>query len=573
MTRLPHSAASALSLLLGAGLASPLPAQPQAPAAERIAEQLSEPLVFQGLGPHTRKVTTTNPKAQTYFNQGLNWMYSFNHDEAIRSFEHAAKLDPACAMAWWGIAICNGPHINAPVMEERQCSAAWEALQKAKANLKNATPVEKALITALEARYVDPASPPGGKLPLSMDERRPLDQAYADAMAKVYAAHKDDADVATMYAEALMDLRPWDLYEVGTHAPRPETGPAVAALEHALKLNPNHPGANHYYIHAIEGSSTPEKADEVADRLRTLVPASGHMVHMPSHIDARVGRWALAAEQNRKAIEVDRRYRELSPTHGIYHLYMAHDDHFLAYTCMMLGRREEAVRAAGEMVRKIPADFMVAAAPFVDAYTPIQTEVLVRFAMWDEVLAFPEPPEHLPITRALWRQARATAFNAKGMRSEALEEHAAFRKAKAAVPKDAMMAQNPAHTVLELADLLLSGELKYFAGSLDAAVADLNKAAEIEDSLRYIEPPDWVQPVRHTLGAILLDAGRAKDAEAVYRTDLQRNPNNGWALFGLAQSLKAQGKDSKDAEQRYKKAWEHADTPLHASCLCLPEKK
>jgi tetratricopeptide (TPR) repeat protein len=558
----------ALAVMSGCAQSFPVFAQTQA-----AAEQAAEPRLFEGLGPHTRKVSTSNAKAQAYFDQGLNWMYSFNHDEAIRSFEYAAKLDPTCAMAHWGVAICNGPHINAPTIEEYQARAAWQALQRAKENIKHASPVEAALITALEARYVDPDNPPGGKLPLTADERRPLDQAYADAMAKVYAQFPDDADVATLYAEALMDLRPWDLYEVITYKPRPETGPALEALERALKLNPNHPGANHYYIHAMEGSDTPERADEVADRLRTLVPASGHMVHMPSHIDARTGRWALAAEQNRKAIEVDRAYRELSPNQGAYHLYMAHDDHFLAYACMMLGRREEAVRAANEMVRKIPEDFMRSAAFYVDGYTPIQTEVLVRFAMWDEVLAFPEPPEYLPITRALWRFARATAYNAQGKREEALAEQAEFRKAKAAVPPDAMMVQNPGHKILDLADLVLSGELKYFGGDVDGAVADLTKAAEIEDSLRYIEPPDWVQPVRHSLGAILLDAGRAKEAEQVYRDDLQRNPNNGWAYFGLARALKAQGKDASDVEEKFKRAWEHADTPLHASCLCLPEEK
>jgi len=564
--RLHRGAACALSLLLVVGTVGAI-----APVAHGQM-QPAEARLFEGLGGYTRKVSTAHPKAQRYFDQGLNWMYSFNHDEAIRSFEEAARLDPRCAMAYWGIALCHGPHINAPMMTEDQCKAAWAALTKAQENVATATPTEAALIGALAARYVDPSKVESGKLPLMFEQRQPLDKAYADAMEKVYAKHKDDADVCTLYAESLMDLRPWDLYEVGTAAPRPETPKVVEALEWALRLNPNHPGACHYYVHAIEASKTPEKAVAVADRLRTLVPASGHMVHMPSHIDVRVGRWAQAAEQNRRANAVDDAYRELSPKQGLYRLYMAHDDHFLAYACMMLGRKEEALKAAGDMVRKIPADFVKEMAPFVDAYTPIGSEVMVRFGMWDEILKSEKPAEFLPTTTALWHFARAAAHNAKGDVSKAREEQGAFRKAVATVPKDAMMAQNPAHKVLEIAAHTLEGEILFREGKVDEAVASLKKAIAIEDTLRYIEPPDWVQPVRHSLGAVLLASGNAKDAEAVYREDLKLWPENGWALYGLSNSLKAQGKDTLDVDERFKEAWKHADTKLHASCLCIPKK-
>ncbi|HYG76573.1 MAG TPA: hypothetical protein VEK08_16330 [Planctomycetota bacterium] len=531
------------------------------------------PRLFDGMGKHSRKISTQSADAQKYFDQGLIWLYSFNHDEAIRSLEHAAKLDPKCAAIHWGLAVAHGQHINVPLMDEAHSKAAWTSLENAKTNLAGASPVETALIRALEKRYVNPASPPGGKLPLTFDERMPLERAYADAMAEVFLKFPDDADVATLYAESLMNLRPWDLYSTGKNLPRPETAPALAALEKALALNPDHPGANHLYIHAVEASTNPEKANVAAERLRNLVPASGHMVHMPSHIDVRTGRWAMAAEQNRRASAVDEAYRKLSPQQGLYRLYMAHDDHFLAYTCMMLGRKAEALKAARDMRRKIPDAFVKEMAPFVDAYTPIESEVMVRFGMWDEILASAEPAEFLPVTHALWHFAKATAHTAKGDLQKAKASRSDFQKLAAAVPKEHMMVQNPAHRILEIASLTLDAEIAFREGKVDDAVASLTKAVAIEDSLRYIEPPDWVQPVRHTLGAVLLASGRLKEAEEVYRADLAKWPENGWALFGLMQTLKKQNSpDAAAVEARFKKAWEHADMMPHATCLCVTEK-
>ncbi len=542
----------------------------EAPAAEsNIAPQATEKKVplFEGMGPHQRKITTASAEAQRYFDQALNWTYAFNHDEAIRSFEQAAKLDPDCAMAWWGKAFCHGPHINNPVMDEAGSIAAWSALQKARGLAGKCTPAERALIEALAARYADPAA---GKLPFTADERKPFDEAFAQAMEKVHSAFPDDADITSLYAESLMDLHPWDLYDIQSNAPHPWTGKIVKLIEHALQLAPEHPGANHLYIHAIEASANPGQADAAADVLRTLVPASGHLVHMPSHIDVRVGRWAQAAEQNRQASKIDAAYRKISPDHGIYHIYMAHDDHFLAWTSMMLGRHKEALSAAHDMIRKIPAEFSEAAAPFVDPLASIEISVLMRFGRWEELLALPRPATHLPVTTAMWHFGRGSALAALDRVEEAVAEQAKFRKAVATLPEGTMLQQNKATDGLAVADRILEGEIAFRRGDLDQAVAALREAVEKEDRLRYIEPPDWLQPARHSLGAILLSADRLPEAEAVYRADLARWPENGWSLYGLTECLKARKSPEADqVEARFKKAWQHADTPLAATCLCV----
>ena len=491
------------------------------------AAQPQSPQLFKGLGSYTRTVSTKNAEAQRYFNQAFTWTFSFNHDEAIRSYQHAAELDPNLAIAYWGIALCNGPHINNPVMDEPRAIAAWDALRKAQAAASKASPAEQALITALAARYTDPSHPP---IPFTFDDRAPLDKAYADAMAKVYAQFPNDADIATLYAESLMDCRPWDLWEPETREPRPEAPKVLAALEHALQLSPNHPGANHYYIHAVEASTHPDKAIAAADRLRSLVPASGHMIHMPAHIDVRVGRWAQAAEQNRQSITIDTAYRKLSPTQGIYRIYMAHNDHFLSWSCMMLGRKQESLAAARHMIATIPEGFAKDAAPFVDPMMLVEMEALMRFGMWDDILKVPEPASYHPISRAYRHFARASAFAAMNKIADAEREQSLYTAAAAAVPENARMVQNPAHKILDLAAHTLAGEIAYRKGSTDTAVSELTKAVEIEDTLRYMEPPDWFQPSRHSLGAVLLAANRKADAEKVYRADLTRWPENGAGL-------------------------------------------
>jgi len=522
--------------------------------------------LFKDLGSYSRPVSTKNVEAQTYADQAFTWMFSFNHDEAIRSFQHAAELDPNLAIAYWGIAFCNGPHINNPVMDEPRALSAWEALKKAQAASSHASPAEHALITALAARYSDPSHPP---IAFTFEERAPFDKAYADAMASVYAQFPNDADIAALYAESLMDCRPWDLWDPVTQAPRPETPKALAALEHALQLNPNHPGANHYYIHAVEASTHPNKAVAAANRLRTLIPASGHMIHMPAHIDVRVGNWAQAAEQNRQSIKADTAYRELSPTQGIYRIYMAHNDHFLSWSCMMLGRKEESLAAARHMIATIPEGFAKDAAPFVDPMMLVEMEALMRFGLWDDILQVPEPPEYHPISRAYRHFARASAFAAQNKVADAEREQALFKSATAAIPENAMMVQNPAHTVLNLAAHTLAGEIAFRKGETDLAVSELTKAVAIEDSLRYMEPPDWFQPTRHSLGAVLLASDRKSEAEKVYRADLARLPENGWSLFGLWQCLDESTPEAKAVKARFDKAWSGADTTIEATCLCV----
>lgn len=518
--------------------------------------------IFRHMGSHHRPVTTNIERAQRYFDQGLIWAYSFNYREATRSFREAARLDPDCAMAYWGIALANGPHINRSQMTPEQSRTAWEAINQALVRAHAAHEKERDLIEALAKRYAWPAPA----------DRSELDKAYAQAMKRVYEKYSDDADIATLYAESLMDLWPWNLWGLDG-SPRPDTLEIIAVLERALALDENHPGANHLYIHAVEASPHPEKGIAAADRLRKLVPASGHMVHMPGHIDARVGRWDLASDANVAAIKADDRYRRISPRQGFYRLYMLHNDHFLAWSCMMEGRSVDAIRAARNTVAKIPADYIRDNAAMVDAYTPIVVEALVRFGKWDEILAEPAPADYLPITTAFWRFARASAYNAKGQLDEALAEQRRFREAVANVPSDALMAINPAHDMLKIADLVLDGEIAYRQGDIDKAVARLTEAAQREDRQLYMEPPDWPQPVRHALGGILVEAGRWEEAEQVYRDDLKRWPENGWSLFGLAQCLHARNADeAAEVEARFRKAWARADVSLQATCMCLTEQ-
>lgn len=522
------------------------------------------------LGRHGWAVTGSSD-AQRWFNQGQRWMYAFNHDEAIRAFSRATELDPSCAMAWWGIALCNGPHINNPAMDRRASEAAWFALQNARAHARSSTPLEQALIRALEARYADPSS---GTIPLDAASRAPLDRAYADAMAEVHRQFSDQIEVEVLYAEALMDLRPWDLWSLDGQ-PRPDTLRILALLESALKRNPDHPGANHYYIHAIEASPFPEKGEAAAERLRTLVPDSGHLVHMPSHIDVRRGRWNLAADQNAIAMEVHDAYERRSPQQGFYRAYMFHNTHFRAYACMMAGRKTEAVAAARAMIASIPEEFYKDYAPIVDAYAPIEGEALLRFGMWDELLALPEPREDLPISRAMWRFTRAAALAAKGDTPAARAEQRLFIEYVARVPQGAIMAINPAETILRIADNMLEGEILFREGRVNESIERLREAIEIEDTLLYMEPPDWVQPVRHTLGAVLLHAGRPAEVAVVYREDLRRWPENGWSLHGLSDALEALGRTEEATafHDRAKAAWARADVKSGPSCLCVPRSR
>lgn len=518
--------------------------------------------LFQGMGGHHYAVTTSSKEAQRYFDQGLVWAFAFNHDEAIRSFEEAARLDPDCAMAWWGAALCHGPHINNPAMTPDRSQAAWDALQKAEALRAKASRKEQALINALAKRYANPAP----------EDRKPLDGAYAKAMAEVWRAFPDDPDIGVLYAEAMMDLRPWDLW-TKEGQPQPGTEVILATLEEAMRQNPMHPGANHLYIHAVEASPHPDRANAAANRLRKMVPASGHLVHMPSHIDVLTGRWAQASEQNEAAIEADRKYRTISPKQGFYRLYMVHNEHMLAFASMMEGRSEAAIAAGRRVIRDVPEEELKSQAAFLDVFASAKYDPLKRFGRWDDLLAEPAPPDFLPITTALWRFHRGLAYAAKGSVAAAEQEQAAFHLAVLHVPESAVGAINPARDILKIADCVLAGEIALGRGDLSTSIAELRKGVAAEDALRYMEPPEWPQPVRHTLGAALLRDGQYVEAEKVYREDLAKWPENGWSLYGLGRALRSQGKNAEalEVEARLKKAWSRADVPMTTSCLCIPQ--
>jgi len=519
------------------------------------------PALFEGLGSHTRTVTTKSPEAQRYFDQGLAFMSAFNHDEAERSFLRAAQVDPACTMAHWGVAMANGPHINNPEVDGPHAKAAWAALQRARASAGGATKVEKDLIDALGRRYADPQPA----------DRAPLDRAYADAMRVVRQAHPDDVDVAAWFAEAMMDLRPWDYWKAdGT--PQPGTEEIVSVLDGALRRAPKLPLAMHLYIHLMEASAHPEKADAVADRLRDLAPGLGHLVHMPSHIDIRRGRWAEAISTNERAIAADERYRKLSPKQGFYSIYMAHNRHMLSFAAMMQGQSERALTAIRTMVDGIDQAWLRENALIADGLLAMPVEVLMRFGRWEEILAFPEPIEVFPVTRTLRHYARGVAYTAEGDLAKARSEQEAFLAAKKKVSKDAKFGNNAALDLVAIAENVLAGEIAAREGRMDAAIASLREAVKREDALLYDEPPDWIQPVRHALGATLVRAGKAVEAEAVYREDLKRNSENGWSLFGLERALRMQKKndEAKEAADRFAKSWASADVKLSSSCFCLP---
>jgi tetratricopeptide (TPR) repeat protein len=540
-------AAFALAVL-AAGCAKSAPSQ--SAAADRF-----------NLGAHTYKITTLSPEAQQAFDRGLTLTFGFSHGAAEGEYRRAAELDSTCAMAWWGVALVNGPHINFPLVPPDKAKVAWEALSKARRLAPNASAKERALIDALAKRYADPQP----------EDRAPLDKAYADAMRQVWKTYPDDADIGALFAESMMDLRPWDLW-TPAGKPQPGTEEIEATLERAMQLDPNHPGANHYYVHTMEASPHPEKALVAADRLRDLVPGVSHLVHMPAHIYARLGRWDDAAAANTRARVADSVYRTQYPRPGFYAVYMAHNDHFFAYAALMEGRSAEALQAAREMVQSVPPDFINEYAPIVDGYMVFVPEVLMRLGKWDDVLAEPGPAPNLPLSKALWRHARAVSLTALGRMEEAEKERDAFRKAAAEVPKDGTFGNNKSTDLLAIATGVLDGEMAAKGDKLDEAAKLLRQAVTREDALRYNEPPDWMQPVRHTLGAVLLRAGRYAEAEQVYREDLARYPENGWSLFGLGRALRLQKKDAEAAgvESRFKAVWQKADITLGSTCFCQP---
>ena len=513
--------------------------------------------VFTGLGDHHHAISSKVPETQRFFDQGVNLLFGFNHAEAIRSFREAARLDPDCAMCWWGVAFALGPNINLP-MQPDAVAPAWQALARAQALAPKASAEEQAWIAALARRYVeDPKA-----------DRKPLDEAFAQAMAGLAKAYPDDLDAATFAAEAMMDTQPWDYWEADAKTPKGHGGEIVGLLEGVLAKAPNHPGALHLYIHAVEASSTPERAEAAADRLLPLMPQAGHIVHMPSHIYYRVGRYADAVRVNTQAATVDEAYIAQCKAQGFYPLgYYGHNIHFLWTSSEMLGRSAAALDASRRLVKAVNAVEAAKTVPIVELYVLTPVTTLVRFGKWREVLAEPAPPPELKLDTAIWLYAQAFAHANTGDKAAALAD----REKLSALTQADFSAFDPfgvpARPIVDLALALVDGEIARTGGNLDGAVARFRQAWEMERALPYTEPPYWHQPSSHLLGAALLQAGRPAEAEVVYRESLTFYRGDGWALYGLAQALKAQRKTAEAAKAQadFDQAWKMADVKLTAS--------
>lgn len=514
------------------------------------------PVLRDDLAVYHRPIKTTSKEAQRWFDQGLVLYYGFNHDAAIACFKKVAELDPKCAMAWWGQAISAGPNINNPHMDDAAAKNAYDAAQQAKALSGNASPVEQKLIDAIATRYTWPVP----------EDRKALDVAYSDAMRTVWKKFPKDKDVGALFADASMNLRPWDLWSPEGQ-PRPEEPEIQATIETVLRMDPKHIMACHEYIHTMEASPTPEKALPAANVLRTRVPGAGHLVHMPAHIDMRLGHYNDAILANQKGVEVDKSWASQG---GFYTFYRVHNYHFLAWASMFEGRQKLAVDAIKELEVEIPLEIVRAFPDFIDAYMGSPVEVYVRFGMWNDILALPKPPADLQAWTAFWHYGRTVAYASLDSLDAAAKEFDTFKTACASVPDTRLLGNNPALTVLDVGLVMAEGELEYARGNYDHAFELLRDAVKKDLALHYDEPWGWMMPASHALGALLLDRGRSQEAEEVYRSDLKRYPLNGWSLNGLAESLRAQGKEKEASavDAQFRKAWARADVTIQSSCYC-----
>ncbi|MGP2436256.1 hypothetical protein [Streptomyces sp. JW3] len=541
---------------------------------------------YYDLGTHGRPVTTTSARAQTWFDRGLVWTYAFHHEEAIACFEAAAAADPDCAMAHWGIAYALGPNYNKPweAFDERELALTVErthaAVERAHRKAAAATPVERALIGALRARYPRPEA---------VADCSVWNVPYADAMRAVHELAPDDLDVAALYADALMNLTPWQLWDLRTGRPAEgaRTPQAKAVLERALATGAgrDHPGVVHFYVHLMEMSPAPEAALTVADRLRHLVPDAGHLLHMPSHLEVLCGDYRRVLSDNTAAIAADEKYRARAGAMNFYTLYRSHDYHFKIYGAMFLGRLQDALETTARLEESIPEDLLRVPSPpmadWLEGFLALRTHVLIRFGRWADILALPLPadPRLYCVTTATLRYARGIALSATGRITEAEHERELFRAAVAAVPASRTLFNNTCADLFAVAAAMLDGELAYRKGDYEAAFAALRRSVELDDSLPYDEPWGWMQPTRHAYGALLLEQGRVAEAEAVYRADLGlddtlpralQHPGNVWALHGLHECLVRLGKDgeARIIAQQLRTAAALADVPVEASCLC-----
>ena len=524
-----------------------------------IFAQTKPPVLMPGLGQHHHTISTENPEAQRFFDQGLTLVFAFNHEEAARSFQRASELDPHSAMAFWGIALALGPCINLDVDPPHE-QAAYEAVQRASSLASGATERERDYIQALAKRY---SSDPKVDL-------RKLDAEYANAMRELSKRYPDDLDAATLYAESLMDLHPWKLWSLDGR-PTEGTEEIISVLESVLRRDPSHLGANHYYIHATEASPHPEWALPSARRLETLAPAAGHLVHMPAHTYMREGDYAAAAHSNAAAADADRVYLRKSGTTGSMYdmMYYCHNLHFLTASYSMEGDFGHAKQAADELMADVSP--MLHDMPMAEVYVPTPIFVLVRFHRWDEVLKLPATPHTLAMTTAFWHFGRGVAFAAKNQIGMAEAERKILETAQKETPADLEFSfySNKAKNFLDLAAAILDARIANARGEHEQAIKSWKSAVEIEDGLYYGEPPEWFYPVRESLGAALLLDGEANRAEAVFRTDLQHYPRNPRSLFGLLKALEVQQKSSdvEEVRREFEAAWKNADVPLELGDL------
>ncbi len=515
-----------------------------------------EPAVplFQDLGSHHHAVTASNELAQQYFDQGLRLVYGFNHEEAERAFREAIRIDPNCAMAWWGIAYALGPNYNLPMAADRN-QAALEAVHKAQSLMSIVSEAERAYIAAIATRY---SADPGA-------DRARLDAEYSKAMKDLHMRYPEDNDAGVLYAESLMDLKPWQLW---THdgKPQPGTEEIVRVLETVLSRDPNHPGANHYYIHAIEASPNPEKGTASAERLRTLAAGAGHLVHMPAHVFIRTGDYRGAIEANANAARADEAYFARSKPEGVYSMmYYTHNFQFLATAAAMVGQCGQALDTASKAAANVA--HMAGHDPSAEYVLPWPLYTMARCSRWDDILASSRPQDTTPTTLAFWHYVRGLAHIGKGNLSEARRERQQFSAAVMQVPMDRMLNTNRAHDLLAIASSVFDARLASTAGDRNTAIVQWNKAIEVQDRLIYDEPPAWYYPVRESLGGEYLRARRYADAERVFRRDLEINPNNPRSLFGLRETFRAQRRNADDANSRFEKEWQNAEVQLSVEAL------
>jgi tetratricopeptide (TPR) repeat protein len=555
----------ALALAAGATLGAQARPTPQHKHYERPAEfdQAADPGKpvaprLQNLGTHVFPITTEIPRAQVFMNQGLNLAWAFNHAEAARSFAEVARLDPMNPMAYWGHALVLGPNINAS-MEAADEPKALELAKKAQSLASRATPRERAYISALTARYTgNPA------------DRGKANRAFSDAMRSVVAAFPNDNDARAMFAESLMNLRPWN-YWTPDGRPYAETQEAIASLEMVLKRHPKHPGALHLWIHLWEPTDTPERAEAEADRLLPLMPGAGHIVHMPAHIFQRVGRYDDVIKVNEMAAKADEDYIAQCRAQGLYPLaYYPHNLHFIWMGASASGRSRLALESGRKLAGQVPHEAL-ATVPILQGFLVVPYWAMVRFGEWDAILADKGPHHATAFTTGVWHYARAMAFIAKNRLTDAEQELAKLNEklGDPSLQGPTTFSINTGVTILRIAPEVVAGEIAAKRRDWDRALLHLERAVRWEDGLIYQEPADWHAPVRQTLGAVLVEAGRPDEAEAVFWEDLRNNPENGWSLFGLEQSLRAQGrkKEAGEVADRFQRAWKNADVELKVATL------